>query len=179
MGFTDVLNMDIRTVIIYATSHQVFSFLSFEEEKQDRLLNKLFERKLSTWRKVERPKWVEATTSPTAEHRAGPALQSVFMALFNILRHGLTKLKKHEFSSHSKKGNWVFVGRNAPNPAREGWEGGLKSCSPFLCSSSLSLCCPSLLWFGILQWTRGRDNDADYAVSISFISHILFFKIAQ
>lgn len=48
MGFTDVLNMNIRTVIIYAVGHQVFSFLSFEEEKQDRLLNKLFERKLST-----------------------------------------------------------------------------------------------------------------------------------
>lgn len=171
--------MNIRTVIIYAISHQVFSFLSFEEEKQDRWLNKLFERKLSTWRKVERPKWVEATTCPTAEHRAGPVLPSVFTILFNILCHGLTKPKKHEFASHSKKGNWVFGGRNTHNAAREGWKGGLKSRSHFLCSSSLSFCCHSLLWFGILQWTRGRDNDADYAVSINFISHILFFKIAQ
>lgn len=155
-----------------------FHFYNLNRKIGDRLWNKLFERKLSTWWKVERPKWVAATTSPTAELRAGPALHSVFTTLFNSLCHSLTKIRKHKFSSHSKKGNWVFVGRNTHYAVREGWKGGLELPPHFLCSS-LSLCCLSLLWFVILQWTRGRDNDADCAVSISCISHVFFFKIAQ
>lgn len=152
-----------------------FHFYHLKRKMGDSLWNKLFERKLSTWCKVERPKWVAATISPTAEHGAGPALHSVFTILFNGLCHSLTKIKKHKFSSHSKKGNWVFVGRNTHNAVREGWKGGPKPPSHFLCSSSLFLCCLSLLWFVILQWTCGRDNDADYVVSISCISHVFLF----
>lgn len=96
-----------------------FHFYHLKRKIGDRLWNKLFERKLSTWWKVERPKWVAATTSPSAEHRTGPALHSVFSTLFSSLCHSLTKIKKHKFSSHSKKGNWVFVGRNTHSAVRE------------------------------------------------------------
>lgn len=71
-----------------------FHFYHLKRKIGDRLWNKLFERKLSTWWKVERPKWVAATISPSAEHRAGPALHSVFTTLFNSLCHRLTKTRK-------------------------------------------------------------------------------------